>query len=93
MVKKNITNKKEQLRDYIQQLKKIWWCALILMPCLIVTTYVFATINMKVWLAVVLNVIIGGFICLLAYIIFDKIERKRKIEKFLDAEDNDPFSK
>ncbi len=72
-------------------IKRIWICAAIVAPTFILLTYVFSLIPLPVWLIIMLNVIIGGLICLLVYIISDKIEQKKKTKQLLDPED-DPFS-
>ena len=71
-------------------IRRIWICVAILLPVFILLTYVFALVPLPVWLIMLLNVIIGGLICLLVYIISDKIEQNRKTKELLDSDD-DPF--
>lgn len=94
MSKKNNQNdiRKKSLKEYKKGVKRIWICVLCLIPIVIILTYVFALLKFPVWLAMLLNVIVGGFICLIVYIIFDKIDQKKKVKKILEIEEDDPFS-
>ena len=73
-------------------LKRMWICVGCLIPVILLITYLFAVLKFPVWLAIFLNVVIGGFICLLVYIIFDRIEEKKRVKKLLEPNDEDPFS-
>lgn len=72
-------------------IKRTWLCVGIVAPVFILLTYVFSLVLMPVWLIMLLNVIIGGLICLLVYIISDKIEQKKQAKEELQHDD-DPFS-
>lgn len=72
-------------------IKRTWICVGIVAPVFIILTYVFSLVPLPVWLIMLLNVIIGGLICLLVYIISDKIEQKKKAKEILEPHD-DPFS-
>ena len=78
--------------EYKHMLKRIWICLGCLVPVILLLTALFSKVGMPVWLAMLLNVIIGGLICLLVYIIFDRIDRKKKIKKLLEPQEDDPFS-
>ncbi len=78
--------------DFKRMIKRMWICLACIAPAILLLTALFASVGMPVWLAMLLNVIIGGLICLLVYIIFDKIERKKRIQKLLEPEKDDPFS-
>ena len=78
--------------EYKKSIKRMWICLACLIPFILFMTVVFSKVGMPVWLAMLLNVIIGGLICLLVYMIFDKIDRKKKIKKLLEPKQDDPFS-
>ncbi len=90
--KPNLNLKRQQAKDYKKMLKRMWICVGCLIPVILIITYLFAVFNFPVWLAIFLNVVIGGFICLLVYIIFDRIEEKKKLKDLLEPNDEDPFS-
>ncbi len=90
--KTNLNQQKQQARDYKKMLKRMWICVGCLIPVILLITYAFAVFKFPVWLAIFLNVVIGGFICLLVYIIFDKIEEKKRLKNLLEPNDEDPFS-
>ena len=90
--KTNLEQKKQLVRDYKKGIKRLWICVACLIPFVILLTYIFAVIGMQVWLAVFLNVVIGGFICLIVYIVFDKIDKKKQIRDMLEPEEKDPIS-
>ena len=94
MNKKDTENdiKRQKAHDMKVNIKRIWICVAILIPVFIILTYVFSLVPLPVWLIMLLNVIIGGLICLLVYIISDRIEQRRKTKEILDPDNDDPFS-
>ena len=78
--------------DYKRMIKRLWICLGCLVPVVLLLTVLFSRLGLPVWLAMLLNIIIGGLICLLVYMIFDKIDRKKRIEKLLKPKSDDPFS-
>ena len=89
----NNNQKRMSNHEYKQMLKRIWICVACLIPVILLLTYLFSVVKIPVWLAMVLNVIIGGIICLLVFIISDKIQQKKKARRELGLEDtSDPFA-
>lgn len=94
MNKKDTENdiKRQRAHDMKVNIKRIWICVAILIPVFILLTYVFSFAIKSVVLIILLNIIIGGLICLLVYIISDRIEQKRRTKELLDPDNDDPFS-
>ncbi len=81
-------------KEYKLSLKKMWIALGCLFPVLIAVTYVFgAVLKLDEWLVIFINVVLGGFVCLIIYFIFDRIEKKRKLNELLndDKDKFDPF--
>ena len=73
-------------------LKKIWICVLCLIPFMILITYLWAILKIPTWISIVLNVLLGGFVCLTVYLICDKIEQKKYEKSLMKTDEKDPFS-
>ena len=87
---KNHHRKTEQ--EFKQDLKNIWKALLWVIPVLIAVTYLFGVVlKLQTWLVIFINVVLGGFICLLVYIIFDKIQDKKRLKDFLESDEKDVF--
>lgn len=80
-------------KEYKRSVKRLWICVLWLMPVMLGLSVLFAELKFQFWLALLLNVVIGGFVCLLVYIISDKLEQRKKEKQLLEPEEFDPFSK
>ncbi len=79
-------------KQYAKKLiKKIWVCVLCLIPFMILVTYLWAVLKIPTWISIILNVTLGAFVCLIVYVIFDKLEQK-KIKKEMQETEKDPFS-
>ena len=81
----------ENKRDLKKALKRIWICFGCLIPVLLLFAVGMSELGFPAWLVVLVNVILGGFVCLIVYIIFDKVEEKKKVKKLLDMDTYDPF--
>ena len=79
-------------REYKLALKRVWICVACLIPVILILTALFSKLGLPVWIAMVLNVVIGGLICLLVYVIGDKIEQRKKAKKLLNPKEDDPFA-
>ncbi|MBO5884651.1 MAG: hypothetical protein J6Q51_02540 [Clostridia bacterium] len=94
MSKKSIKNAKfvkKSDREYKRGIKRIWICVLCLIPVMIMLGVLLGELKLPEWLIIMINVIVGGFGCLIIYIIFDKIEAKKKIKELMDIDEKDPF--
>ena len=84
--------KRQSQREYKKSIKRVWISLLFMIPVFLVLTSVLGIAGVPVWLTMILNVVIGGLICLLVYIIFDKIDQRKRIKEFLEPDEHDPFS-
>ncbi|MBO7508157.1 MAG: hypothetical protein J6T39_00740 [Clostridia bacterium] len=91
---KKIDQKTRRMTDHEYKLaiKRVWICLACLVPFILILTALSSKLGIPVWLAMVLNVVIGGLICLLVYIISDRIEQKKKVKKLLNPDNDDPFA-
>ena len=78
--------------EYKKNIKRVWVCLLVLIPVILGLTIAWSDLSLPFWLAMILNVLIGGLICLLVFIISDKIEQKKRVKKLLNPKDDDPFA-
>lgn len=94
MSKKNIKDArfvKKTDKEYKKGVKRIWICVLCLIPVMILLGIGMGELKFPEWLIILVNVIVGGFGCLIIYIIFDKIEARKKVKELLDPDTHDPF--
>ena len=84
--------KRKSDHEYKLALKRVWICLACLIPFVLLLTVASSKLGIPVWLAMVLNVVIGGLICLLVYVIGDKIEQRKQAKKLLNPKDDDPFA-
>ena len=84
---------RQEKKEYKRSIKRLWICVLWLIPVMIGLSVLFSELKFPLWLALLLNVVIGGFVCLLVYIIFDKLEQRKKEKQLHEPEEYDPFSK
>ena len=89
--KQDLKIMEENKRDYKKALKRIWISFACLIPVLLLLSVGMSFLEFPSWLVVIVNVILGGFVCLLVYIISDKVEDKKKLKKLLDMDTYDPF--
>ena len=90
-------NKQKPLKtdmEYKKSLKRVWITLGCLLPIIILTSYAFGVLlKLPEWLVVFMNVVFGGFVCLIIYFVFDKLDARKKRKELL--EDNkdkyDPF--
>lgn len=81
-------------KDQKLSIKRVGIALCWLFPVIILVSYIFGIVlRLNEWLVVFINVIVGGFVCLLIYFIFDRIDRKRKVDELLfdDKDKYDPF--
>lgn len=81
-------------KDQKLSIKRVGIAMCWLFPVIILVSYLFGVVlRLDEWLVVFINVIVGGFVCLLIYFIFDRIDRKRKVDELLsdDKDKYDPF--
>ena len=65
--------------EYKKSIKRVWIIMGCLIPVIIATTYVFGVVlKLPEWLVVFMNVVFSGFVCLIVYLIFDKISKNKK---------------
>lgn len=94
MSKKSIKDAKfvhKTKQEYKKGVKRIWICVLFLIPVMIMLSVVLGELKVPEWLIILINVILGGFLCLIIYIVFDKIDARKKAKEFLDPDTHDPF--
>lgn len=94
MSKKSIKDAKfvrKSNMEYKRGIKRIWICVLCLIPVMILLSIGLGELKLPEWLIIMINVIVGGFGCLIIYIIFDKIEARKKVKELLDPDNHDPF--
>ena len=81
-------------KDQKLSIKRVGIAMCWLFPVIILVSYLFGVVlRLDEWLVVFINVIVGGFVCLLIYFIFDRIDRKKKVDELLfdDKDKYDPF--
>ncbi len=81
-------------KDQKLSIKRVGIAMCWLFPVIILVSYLFGVVlRLDEWLVVFINVIVGGFVCLLIYFIFDRIDKKKKVDEFLsdDKDKYDPF--
>ena len=81
-------------KDQKLSIKRVGIALCWLFPVIILVSYIFGIVlRLNEWLVVFINVIVGGFVCLLIYFIFDRIDKKKKVDEFLsdDKDKYDPF--
>lgn len=81
-------------KDQKLSIKRVGIALCWLFPVIILVSYIFGIVlRLNEWLVVFINVIVGGFVCLLIYFIFDRIDRKKKVDELLsdDKDKYDPF--
>ena len=79
--------------EYKKSIKRVWIIMGCLIPVIIATTYIFGVVlKLPEWLVVFMNVVFSGFVCLIVYLIFDKISKNKKKKELLENKDKyDPF--
>lgn len=70
--------------------KRIAICFLCLFPIFIVLSYLLNELKLPLLLIMLINIIIGGAICFLVYVLGEKKYEKQKAKDLLDNE-KDPF--
>ena len=92
MSKKKQDTQRLSRHEYKQNIKRAWICLACLIPVILLLTYVGSVVKIPAWLMIALNVIIGGLVCLLVFIISDKIQQRNKARKELMQDNDDPFA-
>lgn len=78
-------------KEYKKGLKRVWICVLCLIPIILILTYFMAELGLPSWLSILINVVLGGFVCLFVYIIYDKKDERKKAKELLEMDSYDPF--
>lgn len=91
MTKLSNDSNRQLKHEYKKNVKMVWRTMLVLVPVIFVLSIVFAALHIPMWLNILMNVVVGGFVCLIVYVIYDRMEKKRKVDDLTKEEDYDPF--
>lgn len=61
-------------------------------PVVLVVSFLLTLASLPTWLIVLINIVVGGAVCFVVYIIYDKIEEKKKQKEKTEPKKYDPFS-